>query len=370
MHWLMQRIRTTLQGLKNRLLKITTIQAFYERCYNLITGLYIIPKELHFIWLGSRVPDKYKNNLLTWLQQNPDYNVNLYIDSAALPIATCTEDLLDMKNFCKANRIALHDVAKIPEFQEFVQLPWYNDWLIGEDKVFAYAADTLRLEIIYRFGGVYSDIDMICEAPLGDLSNTYGFVGWKYNTAAKQEFIDDNCFFAARVAHPILAICREEIALHYQKFIICGANYMDVLQGKDIVHSRLNTEHLTTISDPIAQRSIMNAAYDNYRLTDASTIYYKNRFVGTHVSIIALNQAFSNLYKKVQSDSDVFLMRDKLKHQQHRSWALNLNNKRLKGVLGVTLEGNLSHINNPECITYDEVIKNNKQLFNGKALCL
>ena len=40
-----------------------------------------IPKKIHFIWVGNPIPDKYITNILLWKQKNPEYEINLWIDS-------------------------------------------------------------------------------------------------------------------------------------------------------------------------------------------------------------------------------------------------------------------------------------------------
>ena len=57
------------------------------RFYNDVKKKYInyeikrVPKILHFIWIGSIIPNKYIDNLNTYVNNNnPEYKINLWVD--------------------------------------------------------------------------------------------------------------------------------------------------------------------------------------------------------------------------------------------------------------------------------------------------
>ena len=35
----------------------------------------LVPKILHFMWIGSQVPEKYQENIIVWRNNNPTYEV-------------------------------------------------------------------------------------------------------------------------------------------------------------------------------------------------------------------------------------------------------------------------------------------------------
>ena len=35
----------------------------------------LVPKILHFMWIGSQVPEKYQENIIAWRENNPTYQV-------------------------------------------------------------------------------------------------------------------------------------------------------------------------------------------------------------------------------------------------------------------------------------------------------
>lgn len=97
----------------------------------------------HFIWLGSPLPERYKKNILTY--QRFGYEIMVH-----------TEPLDDM----------------------------YNRDIFDAMTTYAGKADVMRLEVLYRYGGLYCDVDSIMKRPL--LPNGYelilmttpnGFVG-------------------------------------------------------------------------------------------------------------------------------------------------------------------------------------------------
>jgi mannosyltransferase OCH1-like enzyme len=91
--------------------------------------LFCIPKILHFIWLGSSIPLNCKTCIDSWIQLHPDWQVKIWTD-------------IDCQNF---NWSYAHS-KKV--FEEGV--------------TFAEKSDILRLEILYQFGGIYSDTDVLC----------------------------------------------------------------------------------------------------------------------------------------------------------------------------------------------------------------
>lgn len=103
----------------------------------------LIPKIIHLIWLGPRPYPEYAiENLKEWISLNPDYKFFLWTDNE--------------------------------QNQSFV-LPKVEIKLIGKDFVFKFLkkeyeqnslyagkADVLRFELLYEYGGFYTDYDNRC----------------------------------------------------------------------------------------------------------------------------------------------------------------------------------------------------------------
>ncbi len=86
----------------------------------------LIPRVFHQIWLGpDRLPDEYARYQQTWLDHHPDWQLHLW-----------TEDNLP------------HPLRR-PEAAEKLRVP-------------AERANILRLELLWRHGGVYLDTDFEC----------------------------------------------------------------------------------------------------------------------------------------------------------------------------------------------------------------
>lgn len=96
-----------------------------------------IPKIIHQIWIGEFVPEKFKAFQESWKRYHPDWEYRLWTQ---------------------------HDIALNN---------WYNADLIARSRNPGETSDIMRYEILYRYGGVYLDMDFECLAPLDVLHYTY-----------------------------------------------------------------------------------------------------------------------------------------------------------------------------------------------------
>lgn len=108
-----------------------------------------IEKFLHFIWIGdeSKIP---KECINTWINKNPEYKVKIWRNKD-----------LDNDNWHLKNLIT----------------KWMSKEING-------AADIMRWEILYKYGGVALDADSLCIKPLEDwLLNCELFAAWENELA-------------------------------------------------------------------------------------------------------------------------------------------------------------------------------------------
>ncbi len=105
-----------------------------------------VPLIIHFIWIGSIIPEKYINNIKTYVKNNPNYKIFLWLDHLDKIELLIKEDNIIIKNVNT-------DISLINKNE-------YN--LINN---YGFKADILRYEIIYNFGGIYSDVDSISVKP-------------------------------------------------------------------------------------------------------------------------------------------------------------------------------------------------------------
>lgn len=109
----------------------------------------LIPKIIHFIWIGDKPLSKHKkNNIKTYKRLNPEWEIKLWTNN------------------------------NLPEI--------INKYTYNKVSSWAAKADVLRLEILYRYGGIYTDIDSKCLKPLNMLINNmrcFGMTGNHGNVA-------------------------------------------------------------------------------------------------------------------------------------------------------------------------------------------
>ena len=128
-----------------------------------------IPKIIHFIWIGSKLPEKYIANINTYITNNPGYEIWIWHDDNTLlantPGVGNTSFLINTSGVDKmseANDTNL-DTNLQNEFpykmQNINQLQFVNDFGLDNMKNWAGKADIIRYEIIYNYGGMYIDVD-------------------------------------------------------------------------------------------------------------------------------------------------------------------------------------------------------------------
>lgn len=98
-----------------------------------------IPRIIHQIWLGSELPGQFVPLQETVKRYHPNWEYRLWTDDLVRTLTLENQDLFDQA----------------------------TNW--GEK------SDILRYELLYRYGGVYLDIDIACVKPLDPLHELYDF---------------------------------------------------------------------------------------------------------------------------------------------------------------------------------------------------
>ena len=104
----------------------------------------MIPKKIHYIWLGKgEKNDRIKHCIESWKKYLPDYE-----------IIEWNEDNFDIN---------------------------YNDFTkqAYENKKWAYVADVARLWVLNNEGGIYFDTDVEVYKPIDEFLNNEGFIGFE-----------------------------------------------------------------------------------------------------------------------------------------------------------------------------------------------
>jgi len=109
-----------------------------------------VPKLVHFIWLGGPLNEEHARNIIGVAQKNPQWSVLLWVDhevpgarAAGLAAATAERP---------AGAVA---VKWVPQEKQAFR----NRDLIDREGNLAGKADYMRMEVVYRHGGIYLDTD-------------------------------------------------------------------------------------------------------------------------------------------------------------------------------------------------------------------
>lgn len=95
----------------------------------------IIPRVIHFIWLGSSLPDWAVTNVESWQRYHLGYQIKVWSD------------------------------YNLPGME--------NRGLFDRVPSYAQKADILRYELLFRFGGLYVDTDTVCYKGLEPIISDY-----------------------------------------------------------------------------------------------------------------------------------------------------------------------------------------------------
>jgi len=141
-----------------------------------------IPKFVHQIWLGGPLPDAFKELVETWQSEllGAGWGYKLWTDE-------------DVKTF-----------------------GLYNQSFYDETDSVGVKSDILKWEIIYRYGGVYTDTDFECLKSLEILHYTYDF--YTGIQPLDTQFLQlGAALYGAVPQHPILKHCIETIKDDWHK---------------------------------------------------------------------------------------------------------------------------------------------------------
>jgi mannosyltransferase OCH1-like enzyme len=96
-----------------------------------------IPPIIHLIWLGSAIPAKVQSAFDSWTKHHPGWEVKIWTD------------------------------------KELIDFQWSSEHVhsaFQKGSSWAEKADVLRIEVLYKFGGIYSDADVVCLSSFKDLT--------------------------------------------------------------------------------------------------------------------------------------------------------------------------------------------------------
>lgn len=167
-----------------------------------------VEKNMHFIWMGSRLPAKYARNIANMDELNAAWTVHLWIDHSlgATAIATAVRRGWEVMNISEH---ASH----------------FRNWdLVVREHNLAGKSDYLRLEVVYRYGGVYVDTDTVGLRSYDSGGELFAWPFVVYDGGGYRNICNGYFGFEARSAFLDYAIdlARENCLTHHNCGVMAG----------------------------------------------------------------------------------------------------------------------------------------------------
>ena len=165
-----------------------------------------IPKILHLMWLGGKVPSEFDAYIASWKRYHPQWTVLFWTDNDA----NYDQGSEVVSSFDALEKRLLSCTGGSHIVVDACNLVFDNRGYYDKAQNYGERSDILKWEIVYRFGGVYVDTDFECLQPLDVYNHTYDFY-----TGVQP--LDTNivqlgaALYGAIPRHPILRACVENI---------------------------------------------------------------------------------------------------------------------------------------------------------------
>lgn len=166
-----------------------------------------IPKIIHHIWLGKRIPEEYIPYRASWIKHHPDWAFIFWADS---PVnfdqgTIVISSFEQLRNWL--DTVSEHDHFCVVDVRA---LTFDNRTFYDQAHNYGEKSDILKWEIVYRMGGVYVDTDFECLRPLDFLNGVYDFYTGIQPLDTNQVQLGA-ALYGAISGHPILKRCVEDI---------------------------------------------------------------------------------------------------------------------------------------------------------------
>jgi len=146
----------------------------------------MIPRIIHQTWKTTAIPTEWKNAVEICKRLHPDYTYMLWTDDS-------------MKTFVKET---------YPEVY-----PTYASYPHQIQR-----CDAFRYLVLYKYGGIYLDMDIICKKPL-DFLLKYDAV---FARSSNVGTCYTNSFFMIIPSHPFMKYCIAQLPSHSSNYACCG----------------------------------------------------------------------------------------------------------------------------------------------------
>lgn len=156
-----------------------------------------IPKVIHFIWIGPKpFPRESVENVRSWIAHHPDWKVKFWTDrDRPLPHPDMICERIQDFHFDKLEKLYLSSDN------------------YGEK------SDLLRLEILFKEGGVYVDHDVKCLKNFDELGALDLYCGMElpYKTCLSTSVLPTNNLIGSKRGHPILQSTMDWLLAHWDE---------------------------------------------------------------------------------------------------------------------------------------------------------
>ncbi|MDB6050552.1 MAG: glycosyltransferase sugar-binding domain-conteining protein [Pseudomonas sp.] len=177
-----------------------------------------VPREVHYIWMGNRIPGE---QLLTNLSRNasrsPDLVFTLHID---IDNELAFHDLSSrFVNHPNVHISRLKDEAFYSGFLKSEIAPLFSYFRYGDYQNLAAASDVLRYRLIYEYGGIYMDCDDIILGSFKEVSLDAGpcdvLMGNEVSAPSFNYVGPNTSHFASHPRNPVLKELLREMHARY-----------------------------------------------------------------------------------------------------------------------------------------------------------
>lgn len=240
----------------------------------------LAPKKLHAIWVGGILRHAGKENLADWKRKNPDYEMNLWIDSSTYKNGNSKEALEqqkeyeELKKWANLNHVIINDINpdskesdpainKRPDIKnKMISKQFYSDELKEPGANYAAAADILRVDILQSEGGAYIDAEDVFpgDEPLGDLITNTNLGGV---LVKQQRNLLNNDFIVSIPNGSFISRFRDVIHTNYTKLYNGPKRDLDAHRDQDYESFRVERgrqQSTMMISGPGALSDSLRAA--------------------------------------------------------------------------------------------------------------
>jgi len=135
----------------------------------------LVPKLLHFIWMGSSLQEKHALNIAGFVNLNPKWRIWIWVDT---PIIGKSWEMLSKLLSPGGEDFEGITVKQLQDYQ----LQFRNFDIINRSQNLAGKSDYTRLELLFLFGGVYLDTDSIAVHGFDDYGTLFRWPFMAYDT--------------------------------------------------------------------------------------------------------------------------------------------------------------------------------------------